>query len=103
MRTPYTGHANIGDADIELSIENVDTINWIGYVLVAGSIDSLDLAAVTVTLMEQPRPGWAAPAVIEQATDGSRRIIGTGRFRNAYNARASRAVFRMRPPDGSSR
>ena len=95
MRTPYTGRADVGGVACNVTIENVDTGKWIGDIDDSGPGERFEPGAVSVTLIEQPRPGWRAPAIAEQLPNGSRRLVGTGVFRSTRNENANRAAFRM--------
>jgi hypothetical protein len=81
MRTPYSGRADLGDVVVTVAIENVDTLHWDGEVDDASPGEWFRDGAVTVTLLDQPRPGWSATAVAERHADGSGHLVGTGHFR----------------------
>jgi len=87
MRTPYAGRADVGDVTVTLTIENVDTLHWDGEVTGAVFADWFRNGPVTVTLLDQPRPGWSASAVAERHADGSGHLIGTRHFRSSWARR----------------
>jgi hypothetical protein len=87
MRTPYAGRADLGDVVVALTIENVDTLHWDGEVADTAAAEWFRKGPVTVTLLDQPRPGWSAPAVAERHEDGSGHLVGTGHFRSSWTSR----------------
>ena len=80
MKTPYRGRARIGVHRAEVDIVNVDVSQWKG---TATNIDGVVLTDgdEIVTLLEQPRPGWSAPAVATGRADGLLQLEGSGQFR----------------------
>jgi hypothetical protein len=90
MRTPYAGRADLGDVVVSLTIENVDTRHWDGEVADTAPDEWFRHGPLTVTLLDQPRPGWSASAVAELQPDGSGHLIGTGHFRSGE---ALRQIF----------
>jgi len=87
MRTPYAGRADLGDLVVNLTIENVDVLHWDGEIAGTALTDSFCNGPLTVTLLDQPRPGWSATAVAERHADGSGRLVGTGHFRSSWARR----------------
>jgi hypothetical protein len=80
MQTPYVGRADLGDVEVVVAIENVDTKHWRGEVSDAQPAESFSGASVVVTLLDQPRPGWSARAVAQRRADGSGLLIGASSF-----------------------
>ena len=78
MKTPYVGTARIGDLDADIEIGNVDALRWKGTATnVHGTVHAED---ATVTLLEQPRPGWSAHATATTDADGVVHLDGTTYF-----------------------
>ena len=80
MQTPYAGRADLGDVEVVVAIENVDTKHWRGEVSDARPVESFRDGDVIVTLLDQPRPGWSAKAVAQRRADGSGSLIGASSF-----------------------
>jgi len=79
MKTPYQGHAKIGNRQAEVDIANVDVSRWTGTATnVDGALD-VDGEAL-VTLLDQPRPGWSARAVATGGADGVLHLEGVGQY-----------------------
>jgi hypothetical protein len=81
MKTPYAGRAELGDVVVTVEIDNVDTMHWDAAVTDGTNANRFRAGPMTVTLLDQPRPGWSAIAVAERHADGSQHLIGTGHFR----------------------
>jgi hypothetical protein len=81
MQTPYVGRADLGGVEVTIAIENVDSRHWRGEVSDVQPVESFRDGNVTVTLLDQPRPGWRASALVERRTDGSGWLIGASSFR----------------------
>jgi hypothetical protein len=79
MKTPYRGHARIGDLQVDVDIANVDVLRWTG---TATNVHDRVAAGgeALVTLLEQPRPGWSARAVATGGADGVLLLEGVGYF-----------------------
>jgi hypothetical protein len=79
MKTPYSGHATIGDHEADVDISNVDVLRWKGTATnVHGVV--VEGAEAIVTLLEQPRPGWSARATAIRDADGVVHLEGCGQF-----------------------
>ena len=84
MKTPYRGRARIGVHCADVDIINVDVSQWKGTATnIATKVDGVVLTDgdEIVTLLEQPRPGWTAPAVATGRADGVLQLEGSGQFR----------------------
>ena len=79
VKTPYFGSARIGDLHADIEIGNVDALRWKG---TATNVHGTVLAAddATVTLLEQPRPGWSAHATATTDAEGVVHLDGTTYF-----------------------
>jgi hypothetical protein len=79
VKTPYVGSARIGDLHADIEIGNVDALRWTGTATnVHGTVRAADDA--TVTLLEQPRPGWSAHASATTDADGVVHLHGNTYF-----------------------
>jgi hypothetical protein len=79
MKTPYHGQARIGGHRAEVDIVNVDVSRWKGTATCVSGVVATGGQAI-VTLLEQPRPGWSAPAMATGRDDGVLQLEGNGQF-----------------------